>query len=131
MGARRRLAILCGTARLPGESARAGGHGRLVREEAERTGLRRGPAAHRPIPAALGWFPWARLPEVHWSDTGAEVPAEVLTWLIVQNVKLKSSEAGPLLRRYCALFVPREREELGRFVLAGWLDQDLKRKHSD
>ena len=57
--------------------------------------------------------------------------AETVTWLIVQNFKLKSPEAGPLLRRYCAMMRPRERVELGRFVLRAWLDQDLKRKYTD
>ena len=59
------------------------------------------------------------------------MPAETVTWLIVQNFKLKSPEAGPLLRRYCAMMRPAEREELGRFVLGAWLDQDLKRKYTD
>jgi len=83
------------------------------------------------IPEALSWFPWASLPKVHWSDTGKKIPPEVVTWLIVQNFKLKSAEAGPVLRRYCNLIVPAEREELGRYVFTAWLDQDLKRKHTD
>ena len=53
-------------------------------------------------PPALEWFPWAQLPKVRWQDSGDEVPKEMVTWLIVQNFKFKSSEAGPLLRRYCA-----------------------------
>jgi hypothetical protein len=81
--------------------------------------------------AALGWFPWAGLPKMHWSDTGKKIPTEVVTWLIVQNYKLKSAEAGPLLRRYCDLIMPTEREELARYILAAWLDQDLVRKHTD
>ena len=82
-------------------------------------------------PPALEWFPWAQLPKVRWQDSGEEVPTEVVTWLIVQNFKFKSSEAGPLLRRYCALMRPADRAELGQFVLRAWLDQDLKRKHTD
>jgi hypothetical protein len=82
-------------------------------------------------PPALAWFPWERLPKVHWQDTGDEVSARVVTWLLVQNYKLKSPEAGPLLRRYCALMRPQDREELGRFVLGAWLEQDLKRKYTD
>ena len=66
------------------------------------------------IPEALDWFPWAGLPKVHWSDTGEEIPADVVKWLIVQNFKLKAAEAGPLLRRHCAMIVPAEREELVR-----------------
>jgi hypothetical protein len=82
-------------------------------------------------PEALGWFPWAGLPRLHWGDTGKKIPQEIVTWLIVQNFKLKSAEAGPLLRRYCVLIAPAEREKLARYVLAAWLDQDLLRKHTD
>jgi hypothetical protein len=82
-------------------------------------------------PPALEWFPWAQLPKVQWQDTGKEVPKEVVTWLIVQNFKFKSSEAGPLLRRYCAMMRPTDRAKLGQFVLGAWLDQDLKRKLND
>jgi HEAT repeat protein len=88
-------------------------------------------ALKKGIPKQLDWFPWETLPQVHWQDTGEEIPRETLTWLIVQSYKLKSAEAGPLLRRYGALMQPREREELGNFVLQAWLGQDLKRKHSD
>ncbi len=95
-----------------------------LRADAEK-GLKKG------VPTALEWFPWEGLPKVHWQDTGEEVPDQVVTWWLVQNYKLKSPEAGPLLRRYCAMLQPDERAELGRFVLSTWLDQDLKPKHSD
>jgi hypothetical protein len=82
-------------------------------------------------PPALDWFPWAQLPKVRWQDKGKEVPKEVVTWLIVQNFKFKSPEAGPLLRRYCAMMRPADRAELGQFVLGAWLGQDLKRTCTD
>jgi len=82
-------------------------------------------------PPALEWFPWARLPKVRWQDSGEPVPVEIATWLVAQNFKLKSPEAGPLLRRYCAMMRPADRAELGQFVLGAWLDQDLKRKYTD
>ena len=82
-------------------------------------------------PPALEWFPWDRLPKVHWQESGQQVPVEVVRWLVVQSFKLKSPEAGPLLRRYAAMMRPAERTELGQFVLGAWLDQDLKRKFSD
>ncbi len=82
-------------------------------------------------PPALEWFPWTQLPKVRWQDNGKDVTKEVVTWLIVQNFKFKSSQAGPLLRRYCAMMRPAERAELGQFVLGAWLDQDLKRKYTD
>ncbi len=82
-------------------------------------------------PEALNWFPWDKLPKVHWQDTGEEVPTQIVEWLLVQNFKLKSAEPGPLLVRYCAMLQPDEREELGNFVLRAWLEQDLKRKYTD
>ena len=57
------------------------------------------------------------LPKVRWQDSGKEVPKEVVTWLIVQNFKFKSPEAGPLLRRYCAMLRPADRGRAGQFVL--------------
>ncbi|MCI0357203.1 MAG: DUF4132 domain-containing protein, partial [Planctomycetaceae bacterium] len=82
-------------------------------------------------PPALGWFPWSTLPKVHWQDSGQPVPAETVSWLIVQSNKLKNPEAGSLLRRYCDKLRPADREELGSFVLSAWLNQDLLRKYSD
>ena len=82
-------------------------------------------------PPALEWFPWAQPPRVRWQDSGKEVPKEVVTWLIVQNFKFKSPEAGPLLRRYCAMMQPADRAELGNFVLGAWVEQDLSQRRSD
>lgn len=78
------------------------------------------------LPRDLAWFPWAALPAVHWSDTGEAVPPDVLRWLLVQAVKLKSPEPNAVLRKYCALFAPREREALGQFVLEAWLAEDTR-----
>ncbi len=83
------------------------------------------------LPEALAWFPWAGLPRVRWADSGEQIPAAVITWLLVQNFKLKSAEPGPLLKRYCALMNLADREELGRHVLIAWIDQDTKRKFTD
>ncbi len=82
-------------------------------------------------PPALAWFPWTTLPQVHWQDSGKPVPAETISWLIVQSYKLKNPEAGSLLKRYCEKLRPADRETLGNFVLSAWLNQDLLRKHTD
>jgi HEAT repeat protein len=83
------------------------------------------------IPNDLSWFPLASLPTVHWNDNGQPVPTETITWLVVQSYKLKSPEAGALLRRYCEMLRPAEREQLGNFALAAWLERDLNRKYTD
>ncbi len=89
---------------------------RLAKEAAK--GLAKG------VPPDLAWFPFDQMPSVHWADNSRSVGAEVLKWLLVQSCKLKSPEPGPLLRRYCALFRPTEREAFGQFVLTAWLAED-------
>ena len=76
------------------------------------------------VPKDLEWFPWSALPMVHWSDSGEVVAADVLRWMLVQAVKQKSPEPNAVLRKYCAMMVPREREALGQFMLETWLAQD-------
>ncbi len=78
------------------------------------------------IPAILEWFPWDALPDVHWADSGKQVQPEVVKWFVVQAAKLKSAEPHALLRRYATLFVPRDREALGQFVLDAWLHEDVR-----
>jgi len=77
-------------------------------------------------PKELEWFPWNALPAVHWADNGETVPQDVLRWLLVQAVKQKSAEPNALLRKYCGMFVPRDRETLGQFVLENWIGEDVK-----
>ncbi len=87
--------------------------------EAEK-GLRKG------VPAALGWFPFDRLPEVRWSDSGEPVARDVLLWLVVQGHRLGSPEPSALLRRYARQMDDGGRQALGRFVLEAWLAQDTE-----
>ncbi|WP_405055868.1 DUF4132 domain-containing protein [Kribbella sp. NBC_01505] len=74
----------------------------------------------------IQWLTWDSLPTVHWADTGDVVPLPVLQWLVNQAVKAKSPEPGALLRTYAGLFVPGERNELGRYLLTAWIAQDTK-----
>jgi len=78
------------------------------------------------MPKDLDWFPWAALPTVHWADTQAAIPPEVLQWLVAQACKQKSPEPNAVLRKLCSLMLPREREALGQFVLEAWLAEDVR-----
>lgn len=78
------------------------------------------------VPKELDWFPWSAMPPVHWSDSGNPIPTDVLRWLLVQAVKQKTPEPNAVLRKYCTMFAPRDREALGQFVLDAWLFEDVK-----
>jgi hypothetical protein len=77
-------------------------------------------------PKELEWFPWAALPAVHWADNSEPVPPDVLRWLLAQAVRLKTPEPNAVLRKYCGMFAPREREAFGQFVLEAWLAEDTR-----
>lgn len=78
------------------------------------------------VPKELAWFPWSALPAVHWADSGEPVSTEVMQALLVQAFKQKSPEPNAVLRKYCALWVPRERAALGQYVLESWLAEDVR-----
>jgi hypothetical protein len=78
------------------------------------------------LPKELEWFPWAALPTVHWADSGAPVPLDVLRWLMAQAVRQKSPEPNAVLRKYCGMFQPRDREAFGQFILEAWLAEDVR-----
>ncbi len=63
---------------------------------------------------------------MRWSDTGEPVPVETLQWLIAQAVKAKSPEPNAILRKYCAMFEPSDREQLGQFLLESWMAEDTR-----
>ena len=76
------------------------------------------------IPKDIEWFPFDRLPTVHWAHNNRAVPREILTWMILQSDKLSNPEPGPRLRQYTRRFVTADAEALGQFVLEAWLAQD-------
>ncbi|QWT20876.1 DUF4132 domain-containing protein [Bacillus sp. NP157] len=78
------------------------------------------------LPKDLDAFPWDAIPAVRWADTGDAVPADVLRWMIAQAVKQKTPEPNAVLRKYCAMFEPRDRERFGQFVLDAWIAEDLR-----
>lgn len=81
--------------------------------------------ATKGLPAALTWFPWSTLPEVRWADTGEPVDGVIVQWLLAQAVKAKNPAPNAVLRRYCAMLDPADREQLGQQVLEAWIDDDL------
>lgn len=78
------------------------------------------------LPKDLVWFPWDGLPTVRWADSGEPVGLEVLQWFLAQAVKAKSAEPNAVLRKYCAMFDPTDREAFGQFVLEAWVAEDLR-----
>jgi hypothetical protein len=77
------------------------------------------------IPKDLEWFPFAALPVLRWQDSGEPVSTAILRWLIVQAVKQKTPEPNAILRKYCTMFHPADREAFGQFVLDAWISEDL------
>ena len=67
---------------------------------------------------------------MRWSESGKQVPPEIVHWFLVQGFKLHNAEANPTLRRYCSLFQKSDRERLGKFVLEAWIAQDTEPKHT-
>lgn len=78
------------------------------------------------VPADLAYFPFEAMPRVRWADSLAEVEPDVLRWLVVQAMKQKLPEPNAVLRKYCSMIEPRDREVLGQFVLEAWLREDVK-----
>ncbi|HOF88541.1 MAG TPA: DUF4132 domain-containing protein, partial [Armatimonadota bacterium] len=83
------------------------------------------------IPDLLSWFPFDRLPAVRWADAEEAVPAAVLTWWIVQQVKLGSPDPSPLLHWYGSLLNDADRHALAHFVLQAWLVRDQSPKYTE
>ena len=100
--------------------------GVLVEDFLDRAGLLKeaSKGLSRGGPTDLKWFPFQRLPAVHWDDSGAVVEPEIVHWWLVQGCKLKNPEPGALLRWYAAHFRPAEREALGQFILEAWIAED-------
>lgn len=78
------------------------------------------------LPKDLDWFPWPALPVVRWADSAQPLGDAVLRWLLVQAFKQKTTEPNAVLRKYCAMFAPRDREQFGQFVLEAWLREDVR-----
>jgi hypothetical protein len=76
------------------------------------------------VPEGLKWFPFGRLPSVHWADNDEPLAPATTQWWLIQGFKLKSPQPGPLLRKYCSSLKPTEREALGQFILEAWLGED-------
>jgi len=82
-------------------------------------------AVAKGLPKDLAWFPWDALPPLHWND-GTAVALPTVQWLLAQAVRSKTAEPNALLRNYCSMFEPVEREAFGQFVLESWVAEDLR-----
>ncbi|GAA1588056.1 hypothetical protein GCM10009789_46990 [Kribbella sancticallisti] len=78
------------------------------------------------LPKELGWLRWEAVPAVRWADSGEAMAPEVLKWFVVQAVKAKSPEPNVILRKYCSLLDPVDREAFGQYLLEAWLAEDLR-----
>ncbi len=86
-------------------------------------------AAAKGWPRELEWLPWEVLPAVRWSASGEQVPPVVVQYLVAQSVRAKSPEPNAIQRKYAALMVESERQELAKVLLELWLAEDT-RPHS-
>jgi hypothetical protein len=77
------------------------------------------------IPKDLAWVVWEALPMARWRDTGERVAPEVLQWMMGQACRANSPEPNAVLRKYCAMFEPPDRERFGQWVLDQWLAEDV------
>ena len=80
----------------------------------------------RKIPDAMSWFPFHRLPAVHWADNGRLVEPEIIRGWLAQCCRREDPEPGSLLRHYAAHLESGGREALGLFVLESWIGEDTK-----
>lgn len=76
------------------------------------------------IPEDLAWLSFASLPLPAWRDGSGTLSREVLSWWIVQAVKLKDPEPTPLLRRYAAMLDQTQAATLGQYLLQAWINAD-------
>lgn len=76
-------------------------------------------------PVALAWFPFAQLPEVRWASDQEPVSPEIVQWFIIRSHRLKNTQPGAIMRRYCQMFESSDREALGVFTLGAWMAKDL------
>lgn len=91
--------------------------------EAEK-GLRKAKFEESP-PKSLEWFPFDKIPSVHWND-GTAVDPKILQYWLVQAVKMKTPEPNPLIAYYGQLMKRSECEALARFVLEAWIERDTR-----
>jgi len=81
-------------------------------------------------PSALSWFPFGKMPIVHWADSGEVVDPDILIHFILQGFRLKKPFPSALLKRYSDHMNPAERERFGQFVLEQWIKRDTGKRYS-
>lgn len=79
----------------------------------------------KPVPKALEWFPFEKLPLVHWND-GTTVDPKIVQYWLVQAAKMKTPEPNPLLSLYGQQMNRSDCKTVARFVLETWIERDTK-----
>ncbi|MFI5706884.1 DUF4132 domain-containing protein [Kribbella sp. NPDC051620] len=83
-------------------------------------------ALRKGIPKELNWLAWELVPQVRWAETGESVPGDILRWFVILAVKAKSPEPNAILRKYCSMLDPVDREVFGQYLLEAWLAEDVR-----
>ncbi len=77
------------------------------------------------IPKSLQWFPFDKMPPIHWND-GTVVDPKILQHWLVQATKMKMPEPNPLVVLYGRHMNRPECNAVARFVLESWIAEDMR-----
>ncbi|MCP4215749.1 MAG: DUF4132 domain-containing protein [bacterium] len=99
-----------------------------LKKQAAESLFKKKPPHTMDIPKSLSWFPFDLLPVVHWADSGEEVGSDVLAFMVIRGVKLKTHESAAEIRLFQRCMHEAERVQLGDFLLNTCLAQDTTLK---
>jgi Domain of unknown function (DUF4132) len=74
---------------------------------------------------ALDWFPFERLPALHWAD-GSPVDPLLPRWWVLLAGKLKQPGGNALMTLWLDRLAPSDAHKLGWMVLTCWIDEDVR-----
>jgi len=74
---------------------------------------------------ALDWFPFDRLPHMHWDD-GTPLDPILPRWWVLLAVKLKQPGGNALMNLWLERLAPDDALKLGWMVLTCWIDEDVR-----
>jgi hypothetical protein len=73
----------------------------------------------------LDWFPFDRMPALHWQD-GKAVDVRLPRWWLVLAAKLKQPGGNALIDLWLDRLAPGDAHRLGWMVLTSWIEQDTR-----
>lgn len=74
---------------------------------------------------ALDWFPFDRLPTLHWDD-GTPLDPILPRWWLLLSCKLKQPGGNALMNLWLKRLAPGDAHKLGWMVLTCWIDEDVR-----